>query len=191
MDIWLKRLAILGWTLAAAGYLLASWQTASMTAGLLALHALLVAAALAHQRAAKTQANPIDQGVAWLSAALPLTLRLTNETLTGQVTNLIGLGLTTWALLTLGQGRAFSVAPADRGLIATGPYQFIRHPMYAGELLSVTGVVFWGSFSVWNLLVLGLLFISLLRRIRVEEQMVSGYRSYTYTVPWRLFPGVW
>ena len=50
-----------------------------------------------------------------------------------------GVALTLWALLAL--GRAFGIAPADRGLVRRGPYRFVRHPMYAGEWLGGLGVL--------------------------------------------------
>lgn len=187
----LTILSLFLWVFVAGGYLLLSWREASLTAGLLALQALIVAAGLLHRREAKTAAPWGDQLIAWLSALLPLLLHLTQETLPGKSLNLAGLSLTVWALLTLAKGRAFAIAPADRGLIAEGPYRFIRHPMYTGELLSVLGVVFFGNLTPWNLFLLLLLCLTLLRRIHVEEGLVSGYRSYTYLVRWRVLPGVW
>ena len=186
-----KLVAGLFWGVVAGGYLLISWQAVSLTAGLLALQAWIVAAGLLHRRVAKTTAPWFDQWIAWLSALLPLVLHLPVETLAGKLVNLTGLGVTVWALLTLADGRAFAIAPADRGLIAIGPYRFLRHPMYTGELLSVLGVVFFGNFTLWNLLIILLLMLTLLRRIHVEEGLVSGYRSYAYTVRWRILPGVW
>ena len=49
----------------------------------------------------------------------------------------IGVGIagelfTIWSLISL--GRRFGIAPADRGLAEDGPYCFVRHPMYTGEL---------------------------------------------------------
>lgn len=187
----LTLLAVLLWLFVAGSYLLTGWHQASLTAGLLAGQALLVAAGLLHRREAKTAAPWLEQGVAWLSALLPLVLRLSQETLGGQVLNLLGLSLTVWALLTLADGRAFAIAPADRGLIAGGPYRFLRHPMYTGELFSACGVVLFGNLTPWNLVILLLLILTLLRRIHVEEGLVSGYRSYAYLVRWRILPGVW
>lgn len=187
----LTFLAVTLWLLVAGSYLLTSWRNASLTAGLLALQALVVAAGLLHRRDAKTDAPWFDQGVAWLSALLPLFLHLPQETLAGQALNLLGLSLTVWALATLADGRVFAIAPADRGLIATGPYRFLRHPMYTGELLSVLGATFFGNLTPWNLLLLFSLMLTLLRRIHVEEGLVSGYHSYAYAVRWRMLPGVW
>jgi hypothetical protein len=36
--------------------------------------------------------------------------------------------------------RAFSVTPQARTVVRNGPYAFIRHPMYVGNILSITGL---------------------------------------------------
>jgi protein-S-isoprenylcysteine O-methyltransferase Ste14 len=38
-------------------------------------------------------------------------------------------------------GRCFGVLPDVRGLVMRGPYRFVRHPLYLGELVSALGVV--------------------------------------------------
>ncbi len=88
-----------------------------------------------------------------------------------------------WSLARL--GRRFGIAPADRGLVVSGPYRFVRHPMYTGELLlrlalcaGTTGAPL--VFSV-------LLYIQVLRALR-EEQLIAGYAGYANQVRWRLIP---
>ena len=77
-----------------------------------------------------------------------------------------------------------------RGLVRAGPYRFLRHPMYAGELLAVFAASA-GAFSPWNLGLWSLLLLSVLLRIRWEERAVSGYSGYARQVRWRLIPGGW
>src|SRR5439155_15675948 len=49
-------------------------------------------------------------------------------------------------------GRSFGIAPANRGVVVAGPYGFVRHPIYAGYL--VTHVAFACAYpSPWNLAV--------------------------------------
>jgi protein-S-isoprenylcysteine O-methyltransferase Ste14 len=46
---------------------------------------------------------------------------------------------TIWSLATL--GRCFGLFPEVRGLVTRGPYQFVRHPVYLGELASAFGLL--------------------------------------------------
>ncbi len=84
----------------------------------------------------------------------------------------------------------------DRGhqVITAGPYQYIRHPMYASTILFVISIpLLLGS---WWALIPGIS-ISVLYVIRtaLEDRMLheelSGYREYAARVRYRLVPGVW
>ena len=102
---------------------------------------------------------------------------------------LAGYGLILWSLVTL--GKRFGIAPADRGIISRGPYRFVRHPMYLGELIFRAALLF----SSYNLaldivLIITLAAIQCLRIIR-EEKSISGYGCYARIVQWRLLPGIW
>ena len=88
-------------------------------------------------------------------------------------------------------GTRFGIAPADRGLVAHGPYRLVRHPMYLGELVLRLALV---SVSPQPILSAGL-FVALaaiqVSRARREERIIAGYPQYTVQVPYRLIPGVW
>ena len=117
-----------------------------------------------------------------------------------QVTALLlmfaGLLLVTWALFT---NSFFSLAvrlQPDRNqvVISTGPYQYVRHPGYAGGILYVafTGLAlgsWWASLAAIPILLL------IIRRIFLEEAMLRpglpGYSEYSVKVPFRIMPGVW
>ena len=84
----------------------------------------------------------------------------------------------------------------DRGqkVVASGPYRFVRHPMYAGIIvLFVCVPVALGS--GWGLVpgvTIGLLYAV---RTSKEDQMLrqelAGYEAYAHQVRYRLVPGVW
>ena len=84
----------------------------------------------------------------------------------------------------------------DRGqkVIDTGPYQYVRHPMYTGQLFRIIGTpLLLGSW--WGLCLAIVTITALVVRIFLEERTLitglEGYDSYTERVPYRLIPLVW
>lgn len=155
----------------------------------LLLHSLLAAILLILHRKSSRAAPLFKQLFAWASALLPLFIQVRIEvSLVSRLVSLAGLVLSLWGLVSL--GRSFDIVPADRGLITHGPYCLMRHPIYAGELLSVLAMVS-ASLSIWNLLALAILVASLVLRIRWEEDILSDYAVYAHRVHFRLIPGVW
>lgn len=84
----------------------------------------------------------------------------------------------------------------ERGhtLVSTGPYQYVRHPMYAAILVFMIGTsLLLGS---WYGILVGLLFLTILgRRAMLEErtlrQELPGYAAYMARVKYRIVPYVW
>jgi protein-S-isoprenylcysteine O-methyltransferase Ste14 len=84
----------------------------------------------------------------------------------------------------------------ERGqrVISTGPYGYVRHPMYAGALFYLIGVpLMLGSW--WGLALAPLLAFVLGLRIIAEEETLrgalAGYDDYAARVRYRLIPLVW
>ena len=50
-------------------------------------------------------------------------------------------------------GRSFGIVPANRGIVATGPYSIIRHPIYAGYLIAHVGFLV-AHPTMWNVVIL-------------------------------------
>jgi protein-S-isoprenylcysteine O-methyltransferase Ste14 len=90
-------------------------------------------------------------------------------------------------------GRSFGIAPANRGVVARGPYNIVRHPIYAGYLLTHAATLaaypsWWNVFSV----IAG--DIALVLRALAEERVLSSdreYQRYCNRVAWHLVPGVY
>jgi protein-S-isoprenylcysteine O-methyltransferase Ste14 len=84
----------------------------------------------------------------------------------------------------------------ERGhtVVSSGPYRYVRHPMYAAILVFVVGTsLLLGS---WYGVLLGLIFVVLLaRRAILEERTLQeelhGYAVYMREVKYRLIPHVW
>jgi protein-S-isoprenylcysteine O-methyltransferase Ste14 len=93
----------------------------------------------------------------------------------------------------LALGRSFGLVPACRGVVTTGPYRVVRHPIYAGYL--VTHLAFLVAHpTVWNGLVLAVADLALLVRMHYEERLLTeetAYRAYADRVRWRLAPGLY
>jgi protein-S-isoprenylcysteine O-methyltransferase Ste14 len=89
-------------------------------------------------------------------------------------------------------GRSFGLMPANRGIVSTGVYRIVRHPIYTGYL--VTHVAFLvANPGVWNILALMAADAALLARAVCEEATLSRdvqYREYQQKVRWRVVPGV-
>jgi protein-S-isoprenylcysteine O-methyltransferase Ste14 len=84
----------------------------------------------------------------------------------------------------------------ERGqsVVSTGPYRYVRHPMYASTFLFFPGsALLLGSW--WGLLLCAVLLGLLVWRIPLEERMLenglSGYDEYARKVRYRLIPRVW
>lgn len=85
---------------------------------------------------------------------------------------------------------------SERGqkVISTGPYAFVRHPMYAGAIFYFVGMgLLLGS---WYATAIGAVIIALfgLRAVWEEDTLrreLDGYAAYAERVRYRLIPGIW
>lgn len=90
-------------------------------------------------------------------------------------------------------GRSFSVMAESRQLVTSGPYRFVRHPLYMAEEVALAGV-FIQFASVWTALLFAVQITFQLRRMHNEEAVLSTtfpeYDAYQRQTA-RLIPGVY
>ena len=82
----------------------------------------------------------------------------------------------------------------DHHVISSGPYRWVRHPGYAGSLLSFLAMPVVLD-SIWAFVPAVFVLLALVFRTRLEDQTLQkelpGYKDYTGQVRYRLLPGVW
>jgi protein-S-isoprenylcysteine O-methyltransferase Ste14 len=84
----------------------------------------------------------------------------------------------------------------ERGhqVISTGPYAFVRHPMYSGAILYFLGIAL--LLGSWYAVAIAVALIALfgLRAVWEEQTLIDelpGYAAYAQRVRYRLVPGIW
>jgi protein-S-isoprenylcysteine O-methyltransferase Ste14 len=109
---------------------------------------------------------------------------------------LAGYALGSYALI---ENRFFSGMvriQTDRGhqVVSSGPYRWMRHPGYAGALLTYLATPLFLD-SYWAFLPTVFITILLIIRTALEDRFLQdeleGYRDYAGRVRYRLLPGVW
>jgi protein-S-isoprenylcysteine O-methyltransferase Ste14 len=101
-------------------------------------------------------------------------------------------GIFVQVLAKIALGRSIGCVPAHRGLKVSGPYRFIRHPMYAGYLLSDLAFLAVNA-NLWNAGIYAIGIGLQLYRLRAEERMLTldpKYVDYRRQVRYRLVPGL-
>ena len=118
----------------------------------------------------------------------PLTLALS---VLGLALIVISVLFVLWSFVSLRRSLTASPIPkADGELITSGPYRFVRHPIYSAILLAALGVVLDAGY--WPQLVIAtMLYVLLNQKASFEEQLLldryPGYAQYSRKTP-RLLP---
>ncbi len=160
-------------------------------------------------RAASLDASDDDQGTtsgivtAYIAAATlaPLLRHLPVRPLpravapVGLALQATGLTLRVWSMRTLGAAYSRTLRTDDAPeVVDAGPYRFVRHPGYAGSLLTWCGFALTSRSLPVIGMVTGLLGQAYRQRIEVEEAMLRrdlpGYAVYSSRTN-RLVPSIW
>jgi protein-S-isoprenylcysteine O-methyltransferase Ste14 len=109
---------------------------------------------------------------------------------------ILGIVLMTWILRVNPFAETTVRIQMDRGqtVVTSGPYRFVRHPMYVGAFLMYLGMpLVLGSVGA---LTLGAAIVALMiwrtsREDLTLRQELPGYEEFTKRTRYRLLPGVW
>lgn len=143
-------------------------------------------------------ARPLPGAIALLGtfllnvvAYLPVAATTSIEALLASSVVVIGgTVFTIWSLATL--GRCFGLFPEVRGLVMSGPYRLVRHPVYLGEMISAGGLLLARPHPL--IVAIFALFVGLqVWRMVFEERALRAafpreYPPYAQHVP-RVLPG--
>jgi protein-S-isoprenylcysteine O-methyltransferase Ste14 len=179
VDGWLAWLAWLGTGLTCVFYALIIWcylrrGPASATSRSVTAHAAAITATWAPFAISLLPRAPVTAG----------------RQLAADVLLAGGTAWAVWSLRSL--GRNLSVLAQAREVADRGPYRFVRHPLYTGELVSTLGLALAvgtpAAFTCW----LGLVGLQVYRALREEQvllQALPGYRAYRSRTA-ALLPGI-
>jgi protein-S-isoprenylcysteine O-methyltransferase Ste14 len=104
------------------------------------------------------------------------------------VVELIGITFTQISRVYL--GRRFGLLPANRGIVSSGPFRWMRHPIYSGWAILTIGFLM-AYPNVRNIAMFVISIPFMVWRISLEEEHLTldpEYRAYLAKTPWRLFP---
>lgn len=139
-------------------------------------------------------AVPLGMGAAVVLSGAAIPVARQELFTAGLLLMALGLAVRWYAVAVLGAAFTVTVGTTpDQGLIDTGPFRWVRHPSYAGSLLTILGILLCcGNFI--SLLALALPIASYAYRIRLEEKALvdalrDPYRLYMSRTKW-LIPKV-
>jgi len=152
----------------------------------IAFYALTIWCYLRRDPAVATSSSVTAHAAAVVATWLPFVFPLLHGTPPGParqaVSDLLLMSGMAWALWSLHVlGRNVSVLAQARDVVDRGPYRWVRHPLYVGEIVSSLGVVIGANsgvaVAVW-LVLCGLQVYRALREEQILLRALPGYRDY-------------
>ncbi|HEX9139836.1 MAG TPA: isoprenylcysteine carboxylmethyltransferase family protein [Steroidobacteraceae bacterium] len=127
-------------------------------------------------------------GWRWLAVSLPTAVL-------GLLLTAVGALLAIAARTRLGGNwSAAAVIKEGHELVSSGPYAWVRHPMYCGAFLAAAGTAF-ASGELRGVIALPLLLTGFWLKARAEERLLeqefgARYDAYRHRVPGRILPAI-
>ena len=158
------------------------------------LDALPVALMVFGRNAQAVSQKPFDWITAYGATIAPILLMPGGEPIvdTRVCGALMVLGLILHLYGKLSLARSFGLVAANRGVQRAGPYRVIRHPIYAGYVITQLGFVLTNP-TASNLILCATGLVLQIIRLKAEERLLGEdpiYARYMTEVPYRLAPGV-
>src|SRR5216683_8274441 len=159
---------------------------------------MLVALLIMTRSPAKAQADGLPPRIAaFVGSYLPWTISFFGKTdqalpnLLSTACVLIGMIMMLVTIRHL--GRSFSLVPQARSVVQTGPYRWVKHPLYLAEEIVVLGVVLLNLTPGTVILLILHIGVQICRILYEEDLLRRNFPEYSsYEASrWRLIPYVW
>lgn len=142
---------------------------------LLAFRDFIAAYFFLRRNPSQVKSNLLQSAVAYVSSFMTLVYLPQMENVSKELlmaSDLLSIvGFAIVALATIELGTSMGVSPANRGIVRSGVYKFIKHPMYAGYVVSEIGMVLVNPINVFIFIVSAGLY---LRRLIWENRILSS-----------------
>ena len=163
--------------------------------GLIVFNTFSVVCLLTRRNASMVTASLPNWIIASLTQVAPLLLRPVGSSsgtlvLVSSAGQILALMVMVASLIVL--NRSIGIVAANRGIKTHGPYAWIRHPLYAGEILFDLSFLT-SNWSLPNALLIFVLTLSQVVRSLQEERLLvrdKRYELYRAAVPYRLVPWI-
>jgi len=194
--LWFLVLAVVT---ALPGLQIAATPTQMLARACIVLFYLILSWLLMTRPPAKSQADGLGPRVAafagtYMPFAIVFFCRPAGSPILDLVSTGIGLlGLFMIIISILHLGKAFSLIPQARNVVRSGPYRWLRHPLYLAEEIALLGT----ALEYFSALAFGILLLHVsvqVFRIHYEEALLRrtlpGYNDYA-AMTWRMMPFFW
>jgi protein-S-isoprenylcysteine O-methyltransferase Ste14 len=159
---------------------------------------MLLALLIMTRSPAKAQAEGLaPRAAAFVGTYLPWTITFfgkTDQALPNLASTACVLTGLIMMLLTIRHlGRSFSLTPQARSVVQTGPYRWVKHPLYLAEEIAIVGAVLQYLTPVTVILLILHIGVQVCRILYEEDLLRRNcpeYSSYEAS-RWRLIPYVW
>jgi protein-S-isoprenylcysteine O-methyltransferase Ste14 len=154
--------------LVAARYTLSNQRTESLLTGASYRVLLVLGAILLAFPDRLGPANPLLWPQSAITVAIALGLAI------------IGLSIAVWARRHLGKYWSGRITlKVGHHVIQSGPYAFVRHPIYSGILLALLGTVI-SIGTVRSCIAIALMFVSFVVKLKIEERWLCAHLGAEY-----------